>query len=84
MIFLFLNIFFQREIQDLKVSLRSFACRGSHKDESTCSLVRGGGGQGGGCYSLVLVEAFLMTIFSGSGYSYFMVYITGYSSSFLG
>lgn len=44
----------------------------------------GGDGQGGGCYSLVLVEAFLMTIFSGSGYSYFMVYITGYSSSFLG
>lgn len=81
MIFLFLNIFFQREIQDLKVILRSFACRRSRKDEST--LILGGWGWGGGCYSLVLAQAVLMTIFSGSGYSYFMIYITGYSSSFL-
>lgn len=38
---------------------------------------------GAPCHSLVLSEAFPLTVFTGSGYNYFMGYITGHSSSFL-
>ena len=58
MIFLFLNIFFQREIQDLKVILRSFACHGSHKDESTFILVGGWGGEKGVVTAWFLLKPF--------------------------
>lgn len=53
-----------------------FSCSRSREDESTAIW-------GAPCHRLGLAEAFAMIAFAGSGYNYFMGYITGRSHFFI-